>query len=219
MDNNLVNKKVVFYFDGFNFYNGFKSFSITNPEWKKYYWIDFYKFCSQFVYAQDGQELYKVKYFTAPPINQIKRSKQSALFGANLILNSSKFEIINGHYADKYIDCQALCKKTFKVPEEKCSDVNIALSMIADCLDNVVDIIVLVTADSDQVSTIKFIQKRFPHIKTKLYFPPNRKSNDLKSLFKQVVFLENHEDKFKQAMMPSEVRNDLKKFTKPLNWK
>lgn len=71
MEENIINKKVVFYFDGFNFYNGFKSFTKSNTDWKKYYWIDFIKFCSQFVFSHDGQELHKVKYFTAPPINQI----------------------------------------------------------------------------------------------------------------------------------------------------
>lgn len=211
-------QKVIFYFDGFNFYNGFKSFIKSNSNWKNYYWIDFVKFCSQFVFEHDNQKLHKIKYFTAPPYNPKKRSKQSALFGANKILNDKKFEVINGHYADKYIECKAICKQTFKVPEEKCSDVNISLSIIGDCLEKDVDIIILITADSDQVSTVKFIQKTFPQIKIKLYFPPNRKSNDLKSLFKSVVYLENHEEKFKNAIMSNEVKNDQKKYTKPQDW-
>ncbi|WP_264511021.1 NYN domain-containing protein [Flavobacterium sp. N1719] len=212
-------KKVVFYFDGFNFYHGFKSYTGANPDWKNYYWIDFVKFCSQFVFAHDGQVLHKVKYFTAPPINLQKRSKQSALFGANKVINGDTFEVLNGHYADKYIDCLATCKETFRVPEEKCTDVNIALNIVGDCMDNQVDVIVLVTADSDQVSTVKFIQKKFPHIKIKLYFPPNRASNELKSLFKQVVYLEKHEDKFKNAKMTFEVKNEKKTFTRPADWK
>lgn len=212
-------KKVVFYFDGFNFYHGFKSYTVGNPDWKNYYWIDFIKLCSQFVFPQDGQILHKVKYYTAPPKNIQKRSKQSALFGANNLLNNSSFEVINGHYADKFIDCQAICKQTFKVPEEKCTDVNISLGIIGDCINNEVDIVILVTADSDQVSTIKFIQKNFPHIKVKLYFPPDRKSNELKSLFKQVVYLENHEDKFKNSKMAYEVKSETKKYTKPVDWK
>jgi hypothetical protein len=219
MTEKIESKKVVFYFDGFNFYNGFKSLTGKKPEWKNYYWIDFIKLCSQFIFSHDGHVLHKVRYFTAPPLNTLKRSKQSALFGANKILNDTSFEVINGHYADKFIDCQATCKKPFKVPEEKCTDVNISLGIIADCLNKEVDIIVLVTADSDQVSTIKFIQKTFPHIKIKLYFPPDRKSNELKSLFKTVVYLENHEDKFKNAKMQFEVKNDTKKYTKPNDWK
>lgn len=214
-------KKVVFYFDGFNFYNGFKSYINSNPDWKNYYWIDFIKLCSQFVNPHDGQELHKVKYFTAPPINVQKRSKQSALFGANKILNGDKFEVINGHYTDKSIDCHAICKKTFKVPVEKCTDVNFALSIIKDCMDGEVDTVILVTADSDQVPTIKFIKERFPKIKIKLYFPPDRKSNELKGVVNPVVYLGNHEDKFKNAILPYEVENSTKtkKYTRPSNWK
>lgn len=212
-------KKVVFYFDGFNFYNGFKSYTNSNPEWRNYYWIDFIKFCSQFVFPHDGQELHKVKYFTAPPKNSEKRSKQSALFGANKILNGNKFQIINGHYADKFIDCQAECKKTFKVPEEKCTDVNFALHIIKDCLENEVDIAILVTADSDQVPTIKFIKEKFPSIKTKLYFLPDRFSNELKSYINPVVYLENHEEKFKNAKMSFEINDGSKKYTRPADWK
>lgn len=215
----IQNKKVVFYFDGFNFYHGFKSFTQSNPQWRDYFWIDFVKLCSQFVHAHDNQILHKVKYFTAPPINKEKRSKQSALFGANKILNESVFEVINGHYSDKFIDCQATCKEQFKVPEEKCTDINLSLNMIGDCLDKNVDIIVLITADSDQVSTIKFINQKFPHIKTKLYFPPDRKSNELKGLFKTFVLLENHEDKFKNSKMTFEVKNDKKTYTRPTSWK
>lgn len=219
MSEEIKNKKVVFYFDGFNFYHGFKSYTRSHPDWKNYFWIDFVKLCTQFVFAHDNQILHKVKYFTAPPINKLKKSKQSALFGANKITNGSIFEVVNGHYADKFIDCQATCKENFKVPEEKCTDVNIALNMIGDCINNDVDIIVLITADSDQVSTIKFINQKFPHIKTKLYFPPDRKSNELKSLFKTVVYLENHEDKFKNAKMQFEVKNETKTYTRPSDWK
>jgi len=50
MAEKIENKKVVFYFDGFNFYNGLKSYSVVNPVWKNYYWIDFIKLCSQFVF-------------------------------------------------------------------------------------------------------------------------------------------------------------------------
>lgn len=108
----IESKKVVFYFDGFNFYNGLKDFSLTRKNWKDYFWLDFVKFCSRFVFEHDGQVLHKVKYFTAPPSNEKKRSKQSALLNANKILNNQLFEVINGHYADKHIVCLAECKKS-----------------------------------------------------------------------------------------------------------
>jgi uncharacterized LabA/DUF88 family protein len=212
-------KKVIFYVDGFNFYHGFKSYIDSNADWKNYYWIDFVKLYSHFVFPDDGQELHRVKYFTAPPSNDSKRSKQSALFGANKVLNGDKFEVINGHYSDKFITCKALCKEEFKVPEEKCTDVNLALHIVQDCMAGDVDVVVLITADSDQLSTIKLLKAKFPKVKVRLYFPPDRRSNELRSEISPVVFLENHEDKFKKSIMPSEVRSEKKKYTKPPDWK
>lgn len=212
-------KKVIFYFDGFNFYHGFKSYTSIKSDWKDYYWLDFGKFCSQFVFEHDNQVLQKVKYFTAPPKNIQKRSKQSALFSANKIINGELFEVINGHYADKYLNCHAKCKQQFVVPEEKCTDVNIALAMVNDCIEGNVDIITLITADSDQVSTIKYIKNKFPNIKIRVYFPPDRKSNEIRGLMGKVVFLENHEDKFSNAKMATIVKGASKTYTRPENWK
>ena len=210
-------KRVIFYFDGFNFYNGLKDICKEKPNWKNYYWIDLFKFCSQFVF--EGSELVSVKYFTAPPKNEQKRSKQSALFGANKLLNKDNVLIYTGHYTTMEVECFAKCKQTFTVPVEKCTDVNLALTIISDCIDDLVDTIVLVTADSDQLPTIKMVKQKFPKKKMKVYFPPNRISNDIRGLIGQVVFLENHEEKFKAAMMPGEVILNGKKYTKPKDWK
>jgi len=170
------------------------------------------------VFKHDNQVLHKIKYFTAPPTNAQKRSKQRALFSANKIINGDLFEIINGHYSDKFMRCQATCKEQFVVPEEKCTDINLALAIIADCMEGNVDVITLITADSDQVSTIKFVLEKFPKVKIKVYFPPNRKSNEIRNLMGKVVFLENHEDKFRNAKMPGIVTGAEKTYTRPIDW-
>lgn len=214
----FMKKRVIFYFDGFNFYNGLREQSQINPDWKKYYWIDLVKFCEQFITPTDS-ELIAVKYFTSPPTNHIKRSKQSAFFGANYLLNPSKFIVINGHHTKKTINCEAACKQPFYVMEEKRTDVNIAIDILLDCIDDKVDTIVLITADSDQVPTIQKVKQRFPKIKLKVYFPPQRTSQDIISQISPVVFLENNEDKFKAALMTTEVTDGIKKYTRPSDWK
>ncbi|MFB6454468.1 NYN domain-containing protein [Chitinophaga sp. Hz27] len=212
-------KKVIFYVDGYNFYHGHKSHTKANPDWKNYYWIDFVKLFSQFVFSHDGQELHKVKYFTAVPFDDSKRGKQNALLGANKILHGKKFKVINGHYSEKLVECKALCREDFKVLEEKCSDINLALNIMQDCIDKSVDIVVIITADSDHLSTIKLLKEKFPNVKVRLYFPPNRTSRKLQSMINSVVHLENHEDKFKNAIMPAEVSKEKKKYIKPSDWK
>ena len=210
-------KNVIFYFDGFNFYNGLRDASIANPVWKNYYWINFIDFCDQFIF--EGSQLKAVKYFTSPPMNPHKRSKQAALFSANRILNPDKFIVINGQYQNKMITCGGICKKEFSHLEEKRTDVNIAIHMLMDCMNNEVDTLVLVSADSDQIPTIQAIKTQFPRKNLKVYFPPKRKSADILQHSKPVVFLGTHEEKFKKAMMPSVV--DIgggKTYTKPLDW-
>jgi uncharacterized LabA/DUF88 family protein len=208
-----MKKRVIFYFDGFNFYNGLREQSLLDSKWKKYYWIDLVKFCEQFITASDS-ELVAVKYFTSPPTNLAKRSKQSAFFGANKLLNPSKFIVINGNHARKSIDCGAICKQPFDVMEEKRTDVNIALDIMLDCIDNLVDTVILITADSDQVPTIQKVKQRFPKVKLKVYFPPQRTSQDILSHASPVVFLE-----FKAALMNTEVTDGVKKYTRPTDWK
>lgn len=207
--------RVRFYFDGFNFYNGLKDISIRYPEWKDYYWLDFVRFGEQFY---TNSEEVSVKYFTAPPSNEGKRSRQSALFAANRILHSGQFEIIKGNYQNKRIECRK-CRKEFEHPEEKRTDVNIAVHMMLDCFHDKVDTLVLVSADSDQVPTIQGIREHFPEKNLKIYFPPSRKSTELLNLIKNVVFLENNPEKFRSAILPVKVESEGKIYTKPEKWK
>jgi hypothetical protein len=76
--------RTIVYIDGFNFYYGLRNKSRMDANWKKFYWIDFVKLSEQFL--MNGEVLEKVKYFTAPPLNRNKQSRQSALFKANSLL-------------------------------------------------------------------------------------------------------------------------------------
>lgn len=213
-------KRVIFYFDGFNFYNGLKAKAEIDAKWKNYYWMDFVSFCKSFLHAASHQ-LIKVKYFTAPPKNKDKRTKQQVLFNANRSINGDLFQFINGEYQDKHLNCNA-CGASFSVPEEKRTDVGIAVDMILDCINDEVDMLILISADSDQIPTIKAIKKQFPDKELKVYFPPQRNSTELRSLMATVVFLEDNEERFKKAVMPGEVKHltdETKTYTRPLSWK
>ncbi len=212
-------KRVIFYYDGFNFYNGLRAKSLIDPHWKNYYWLDLVKFSSQFFLENGGID--KVKYFTSPPHNPKKKSKQSALFSANSTINKDKFEVIMGQYNSETMFCNGDCKREFEYLSEKRTDVNIALTMFYDCYKDIVDTLVLVCADSDQIPTIKMIKAVFPEKKIKVYFPPERNSTEILSIAKPIVFLNEHEAKFKISMLPGIVINDdtTKTYHKPDDWK
>ena len=163
--------RVSFYFDGFNFYNGLKSQSKKEPIWRKYYWMDIVKFCTGFLGVD--QKLEAVKYFTADPISIQQRKRHKTFFDVNRALNPAVFEIVQGKYYKKGISCLN-CHTVFEHPEEKRTDVNLSVHLMADCAMDKSDVFVLVSADSDMIPIIQGIKKHFPTKKIKVYFPPSR---------------------------------------------
>jgi len=175
---------------------------------------------SQFL--SPNQTLEKVVYFTASPLNPEKSNRQGAFLNANKLLNGSKFEVIRGKYLKKIIECPN-CKYAISKPEEKKTDVNVAIRMIGDCVDNKTDIIVLVSGDSDLLPPIEFIQHKYPSKKIRVYFPPTVYSVDLKNNVKghngKIVFLENNFNKFDNSIMADTVTKGGKTYSIPEKWK
>jgi uncharacterized LabA/DUF88 family protein len=192
--------RTIFYVDGFNFYYGLKKQITIDNKWRESYWVDLVKLFEQFLGPED--DLIKVKYFTAQPLNVGKKSRQSALFKANDLINGERFEIIRGKYIKKDILCYN-CDTHFSKPEEKRTDVNIAVHLLGDCALDKVDKLVLVTADSNLVPPLEFIQKNFKDKVARVYFPPSNFSNDLKrtSPRGKVTLLKDNFRKFENAKM------------------
>lgn len=216
----MEKRRVTFYVDGFNFYYGLKRMMQINPKWHSYYWIDTVKLFKQFL-GKD-QELTKVVYFTASPLDPGKSSRQSAFLNANSLLNPDRFEVVRGKYINKNIVCP-FCNTSISRPEEKKTDVNLSVRMMGDCFKNETDIIVLVSADTDLIPPIDFIQKNFVDKKVKVYFPPANNSFDISGFMKahkgSIVRLENNSVKFANAKMPDIVTDGIKSYTIPESWK
>jgi uncharacterized LabA/DUF88 family protein len=212
-------ERVTFYIDGFNFYYALKRSKLSNPVWKQFYWIDFVKLFGQFL--GDNQVLEKVVYFTATPLSPQKSSRQGTLFNANKLLNGNRFEVVRGKYYDKQFICPS-CQFSISKPEEKRTDVNISVRMMGDCSLNTTDVLVLVSADSDLVPPVEFIQKHHKNKTVRVYFPPNAYCNDLNynmiSHKKKVVKLSNNIGKFANSVMPDTVTNGIKTVTIPQKW-
>ncbi len=189
-------QRVIFYIDGFNFYFGLKS-----KKWRRYYWLDIEKFCSQFL--RPHQELVEVNYFSAiPNNNKGKRERQDLFFSANKL--NPKFNLFLGKFLKKEI-IHSTCGKPYSTFEEKETDVHIATNMIRDVVLDRCDLSILISADSDLIPPINFIKEYKPIHKILVYFPPDRFSFDLKNKANTVVKLDNHEEKFKTSLLPPEI--------------
>jgi len=178
------------------------------------------KFCESFL--GEGQQLEKVVYFTASPLREDKSSRQSAFLNANRLINGDRFEIVRGKYFTKNITCP-LCKGTIPRPEEKRTDVNISVRMIADCVLDKTDSLVLVSADSDLVPPLEFIQQHYKDKKLKVYFPPSDDCRDLTDNLKRhggkPSLLEKNMKRFELAVMEDDVVKGPLKYTIPEKWK
>ena len=213
-------KRVTVYIDGFNFYYGLRTAKQVNAKWYKGYWIDLVKFFGQFV--GEGQELAKVIYFTASPLNKEKSRHQSAFLNANRLLNGDRFEVVRGKYISKEIKCPR-CKYAIIRPEEKKTDVNISIRMLADCVMDKTDIVALVSGDSDLLPPVEFIQHNCPGKQVRAYFPPSIYSRDIANNIKahkgKVTLLEKNYNKFVTAQMDDTITDGDKVYTKPDKWK
>ena len=212
--------RVTVYVDGFNFYYGLRTQKRLDNKWLKSYWIDLVKLFEQFL--GEDQTLEKVVYFTASPLNKDKSVRQSAFLNANKLINGNRFEVVRGKYLEKTIKCPK-CHYTIIRPEEKKTDVNISIRMIADCVQDKTDIVVLVSGDSDLVPPIEFIQKNYSSKKVRVYFPPSISSSNLTSNMKahngKVVYLQKNFKKFENSAMSETVTRNGKSYTIPTKWK
>jgi uncharacterized LabA/DUF88 family protein len=167
-----MSERVIAYIDGFNLYFGLK-----DKGWKRLYWLDVASLAKNLLRAD--QKLEAVRYFTARISRpSSKQRRQNAFLEATAELG--KCTMHYGQYLDKQRDCPR-CTYSYDVSEEKMTDVNIAVEMMAVAVENRFDMALLVSADSDLTPPVKKIKSLFPSKRIVAAFPPARNSQRLAS--------------------------------------
>jgi uncharacterized LabA/DUF88 family protein len=168
-----MNERIIAYIDGFNLYFGLRS-----AGWKRFYWLNLQAMAQNLL--KPGQDLVFTKYFTSrvsyPPQ---KERRQSTFIEALETL--SDFRVYYGHYQAIPQRCQK-CGNKSMVPNEKMTDVNIAVEMMADAYQDLFDTALLVSADSDLTAPVLAIRNLFPEKRVIVVFPPQRHSAQLQRL-------------------------------------
>lgn len=215
-----MGKRYIFYIDGFNFYYGLHRSKKFESKWQRAYWIDMVKLCKQFIGPEDIIE--KVIYFTASPLNPAKSRRQSAFLNANRAINGDKFEIVRGKYLEKQFTCP-YCNANISRPEEKRTDVNIAVRLIGDAALNRADVYALVSADSDLVTPLIYIKDNFPGAQIKAYFPPSNYCHDISDTMAHFrakpILMKKSFYFFDRAHMPDDVTVGDETYSCPDSWK
>jgi hypothetical protein len=165
---------------------------------------------------KNNQELACTKYFTSRisgPPDKVKR--QGTFIEALETLDD--FQIFYGHYLTNTIECNR-CGELFPKPNEKMTDVNIAVEMLTDAFLDHFDTAILVSADSDLVAPLKRIKALFRHKRVVVAFPPARFSFALKEVANASFFIGRK--KIAQSVFSDDVvKADGFILSRPAEWK
>lgn len=150
--------RTIIYIDGLNLYHG----AIKGTLYK---WLDIEQY---FRLLRPDDNLQSIKYFTAL-ISGPHRTNQKTFIRA--LETRPLLTVVLGVFKQKRIRCEAQCHQVFERPEEKRTDVNIAVSMVDDAYQRACHHQILISGDSDLVPPVKMIRTRFPNIKITVYVP------------------------------------------------
>lgn len=160
-------KNIYAYVDGFNCYHAIND--LGRPHLK---WLDYRRLIGQFVDTR-VERLGPVKLFTAMTYRGPDAMARQNLY--NTALQWRGVSVILGEFMEQWVRCGAECRKSYRRHSEKQSDANLVAHMVSDALINDdVDRIMLVSADSDFNAAIKVIRNLKPSVGFKILAPPGK---------------------------------------------
>ena len=215
------NQRVVAYIDGFNLYFGMRASGLRHC-----YWLNLHDLAESLL--RPGQVLKATKYFTARITGgrqgvsaeadralDRKRKRQSDFLEALSTLPDC--EIFEGHFLGKEVQCRK-CQALWWTHEEKMTDVQMATEMLDDAFDNVFDVALVVSGDSDLVPPVRSIRRRFRQKRIVVCFPPARPSVGLKKAANASLTIPV--EKLEAAQFPDEVaKPDGFVLRRPAHWR
>jgi uncharacterized LabA/DUF88 family protein len=205
-------ERVISYIDGLNLYFGLRS-----RGWRRFYWLDLQRLSAALL--KPGQSLEHVKYFTSrisfSPSDPNRVRRQNAFLEATATL--PRTSLFFGHYLSKPVQCRK-CGATWVKQEEKMTDVNIALELLADAQEDRYDVALLVSADSDLTGPVVKVRTLFPRKRVIVAFPPDRVSERLKR--EANGWINIGADSIRQNQLPDPVaKPDGVRPWKPVEWR
>jgi uncharacterized LabA/DUF88 family protein len=201
-------ERVAAYIDGFNLYHG------LHEDGRRYLWLDLEGLARSLL--KPDQELVAVRYFTARVRNAPGSEQRQTIYLKALAAHSTILDIQQGRFQKKSIKCRK-CMSSWPTYEEKESDVALAVSLVADGLEDLFDAAMIVSADSDMAPAVRRLRASRPAVRVIAVLPPNRNSNDLRTLCDAAF--EIGTARIRQAQLPETVMDGEHAITRPVYWK
>jgi hypothetical protein len=159
--------RAAFYIDGFNFYHAVNDLGQNHLKW-----IDLWQLGENLI-PKRTERLVKVVFCTAYNKNPAKFGSLTRHQKYVKALKHLGVTCVLGHYIKEPRDCRG-CGRSWEDDSEKQSDINVALHMFHDAHVGAVEHAYLLTADSDQTATVKFMKEQCPACRITSVAPPDR---------------------------------------------
>jgi uncharacterized LabA/DUF88 family protein len=166
--------KVIVYVDGFNLYH-----AIDDLEKDHLKWVNLWQLSEKLI--RPNETLCAVKYFTAYATWRPESYRRHERYVA--ALETVGVTPVIGHFKAKSVRCQAVCKQNYTTHEEKETDVNIGIHLVADALNNRFDRALVISADTDLNPAVTLTRTEAAGKYVDIVAPPNRMNRNSAALF------------------------------------
>ncbi len=221
-------RRIAVVFDGFNFYYGLRK--LRQSTGTCLYWQDLPALAQCIAEARSGHaasdEIVSILYFTADIKNadHRKRSRQQLYF--QLLAAQGVVQLCKGEYSVKKIRCAACgdepascanCNAILEKPQEKQTDVNLAIWSVLNAAYNEYDDLIIISSDNDLqpvAKTVRMLQDKrvcfcFPPMQNQL-FPLKHAATDWCEITKTML---------ESCLMRWTVEFNGRKFRCPEPWR
>lgn len=160
-------ERVIAYIDGYNLY-----FGLRDANLKRYFWLNLQLLATHLL--KQGQDLVFTKYFTSRVSYPKDKQERQALF-LEALQTLDNTTIHYGQFQLNPRRCRN-CGHKDLVPNEKMTDVNIAVEMLSDAFRDSFDTALLISGDGDLRAPLVAVRDNFPNKRVVIAFPPERYS-------------------------------------------
>jgi len=202
---------VIAYVDGFNLYYGLHA-----KYRRRYLWLDLEQLTHR---IRPRDRIIAVRYFTALVRDDpAALARQLTYLEALRVRSGGIVGVHLGRYQSKTQQCRQ-CGNVWTSYEEKETDVNVAVSVVADSASAASDIALIVSADSDLCPAIRTARSLNPRRGMIAAFPPRRSSFEIRSLIPGVFTIAAAD--LRNSLLPETV-SDLatgRSYKRPGKWR
>lgn len=211
-----------FYIDGFNVYHALNDrfdYKCGMPRteankcfpYRKYKWLNYHQLAESVIHPKDT--IKGIFYFTT-----LAGWKPDSVARHRVYIDALRtqgVETILGRFQREKVKCH-LCQRYYPTHSEKRTDVNIAVRLLCDAIDDLYDKALVISADSDLLPVISAIHKYAPGKEIGVMFPIHRTSFELRQ---NADFRRKMSEKLlRNSQFPQEIQVGSVTLKRPDSW-